>query len=75
MARAAGALAVSWNIANNAVLTEGRRADRRSGPVTAIIDLTMVRDKTGPARQLGMIEGRSKKAFVDWFGAAAQGVA
>ncbi|NNG37657.1 ISL3 family transposase [Nakamurella aerolata] len=34
--------------------------------VTVIIDLTPVRDKTGPARLLDMVQGRSKKAFTDW---------
>jgi len=28
-----------------------------------IIDLTPVRDRTGPARSLDMVEGRSKQAF------------
>lgn len=40
-----------------------RRGDKY---VTVIIDLTPVRDKTGPARLLDMVEGRSKKAFADW---------
>ncbi len=31
-----------------------------------IIDLTPVRDQTGPARLLDMVEGRSKRAFQDW---------
>ncbi|MGD9620576.1 MAG: ISL3 family transposase [Mycolicibacterium sp.] len=90
VARVAEGLAVSWNTANNAVLTEGHRlliADparfdgvavigvdehvwrhtrRGDKYVTVIIDLTPVRDKTGPARLLDMIEGRSKKAFQDW---------
>lgn len=30
---------------------------------TVIIDLTPVRDGTGPARLLDMVEGRSKQAF------------
>jgi transposase len=34
--------------------------------VTVIIDLTPVRDKTGPARLLDMIEGRSKNVFAQW---------
>ncbi len=34
--------------------------------VTVIIDLTPIRDKTGPARLLDMVEGRSKKAFTSW---------
>jgi transposase len=90
VARVAEALAVSWNTANNAVLSEGRRvliADparfdgvavlgvdehvwrhtrRGDKYVTVVIDLTPVRDKTGPARLLDMVEGRSKKAFQDW---------
>jgi transposase len=34
--------------------------------VTVIIDLTPVRDGTGPARLLDMVEGRSKKVFATW---------
>jgi transposase len=34
--------------------------------VTVIIDLTPVRDQTGPSRLLAMLDGRSKKAFKDW---------
>lgn len=40
-----------------------RRGDKF---VTVIIDLTPVRDGTGPARLLDMVEGRSKKAFKTW---------
>ncbi len=40
-----------------------RRGDKY---VTVIIDLTPIRDKTGPARLLDMVEGRSKKAFQQW---------
>jgi transposase len=40
-----------------------RRGDKY---VTVIIDLTPIRDQTGPARLLDMIEGRSKKAFQQW---------
>jgi transposase len=36
--------------------------------VTVIIDLTGVRDRTGPARLLDMVEGRSKQVFATWFG-------
>lgn len=36
--------------------------------VTVIIDLTPNRDKTGPARLLDMVEGRSKAAFKQWLG-------
>ena len=34
--------------------------------VTVIIDLTPIRDGTGPARLLDMVEGRSKQAFKNW---------
>ena len=34
--------------------------------MTVIIDLTRVRDGTGPARLLDMVEGRSKHAFTRW---------
>jgi len=34
--------------------------------VTVIIDLTPARDKTGPARLLDMVEGRSKATFTSW---------
>jgi transposase len=37
--------------------------------VTVIIDLTPVRDRTGPARLLDMVEGRSKQAFKTWLAA------
>lgn len=40
-----------------------RRGDKH---VTVIIDLTAVRDGTGPARLLDMVEGRSKQAFQQW---------
>ena len=40
--------------------------------VTVVIDLTPVRDKTGPARLLDMVEGRSKKAFKGWLAARPQ---
>lgn len=40
-----------------------RRGDKY---VTVIIDLTGIRDGTGPARLLDMVEGRSKKAFKAW---------
>jgi transposase len=40
-----------------------RRGDKY---VTVIIDLTGVRDGTGPARLLDMVEGRSKQAFTSW---------
>ena len=40
-----------------------RRGDKY---VTVIIDLTPIRDKTGPARLLDMVQGRSKQAFKAW---------
>jgi len=40
-----------------------RRGDKY---VTVIIDLTAIRDGTGPARLLDMVEGRSKKVFKTW---------
>lgn len=43
-----------------------RRGDRY---VTVIIDLTPIRDGTGSARLLDMVEGRSKQAFKHWLAA------
>ena len=40
-----------------------RRGDKY---VTVIIDLTPVRDGTGPARLLDIVEGRSKQVFKQW---------
>jgi transposase len=40
-----------------------RRGDKY---VTVIIDLTGIRQGTGPARLLDMVEGRSKQAFKQW---------
>ena len=40
-----------------------RRGDKY---VTVIIDLTPVREGTGPARLLDMVEGRSKQVFKQW---------
>ena len=37
--------------------------------VTVIIDLTPIRDKTGPARLLDMVSGRSKAVFKTWLDA------
>jgi transposase len=60
---------------------EHRWAPRRIGPdgfVTLIIDLTPVADKTGPARLLDMVSGRSATALASWLAAQpaafAQGV-
>lgn len=43
-----------------------RHTARGDKYVTVIIDLTPVRDGTGPARLLDMVEGRSKAAFKAW---------
>ena len=43
-----------------------RRGDKY---VTVIIDLTPARNKTGPARLLDMVEGRSKAVFKQWLAA------
>jgi transposase len=40
-----------------------RRGDKY---VTVIVDLTPIRDGTGPARLLDMVEGRSTQAFKTW---------
>jgi transposase len=40
-----------------------RRGDKY---VTVVIDLTPIRDGSGPARLLDMVEGRSKAAFKTW---------
>ena len=49
-----------------------RRGDKY---VTVIIDLTPVRDGTGPARLLDMVEGRSKQAFKTWLADRDRGLA
>ena len=46
-----------------------RRGDKF---VTVIIDLTPVRDGTGPARLLDMVEGRSKQVFKTWLANQSQ---
>jgi transposase len=46
-----------------------RRGDKY---VTVIIDLTPIRNKTGPSRLLDMVEGRSKQAFKTWLAARSQ---
>ena len=43
-----------------------RHTKRGDKYVTVIIDLTPVRDGTGPARLLDMVEGHSKQAFKTW---------
>ncbi len=49
-----------------------RRTRRGDKYVTVIIDLTPIRDGTGPARLLDMVEGRSKQAFKTWLAARPQ---
>ena len=46
-----------------------RRGDKY---VTVIIDLTSIRDGTGPSRLLDMVEGRSNQAFKQWLAARDQ---
>ena len=46
-----------------------RHTSRGDKYVTVIIDLTPVRDRTGPARLLDMVEGRSKQALKTWLAA------
>lgn len=46
-----------------------RRGDKY---VTVIIDLTPIRDKSGPSRLLDMVEGRSKQVFSTWLQARPQ---
>jgi hypothetical protein len=45
-----------------------RHTGRGDTYVTVIIDLTPIRDGTGPARLLDMVEGRSKQVFKTWLG-------
>ena len=48
-----------------------RRGDKF---VTVIIDLTPVREGSGPARLLDMVQGRSKAVFKTWLDAQTQGL-
>ena len=48
-----------------------RRGDRF---VTVVIDLTPVRDRTGPSRLLAMVEGRSQQAFQAWLAGRPRGL-
>jgi transposase len=41
--------------------------------VTVVIDLTPIREKTGPARLLDMVDGRSKAVFKQWLAARPKG--
>ena len=49
-----------------------RHTRRGEKYVTVIIDLTPIRDRTGPSRLLDMVEGRSKQAFKTWLAARPQ---
>ncbi|MFC5999907.1 ISL3 family transposase, partial [Quadrisphaera sp. GCM10027208] len=49
-----------------------RHTHRGDKFVTVIIDLTPVREGTGPARLLDMVAGRSKQAFKAWLDARPQ---
>lgn len=49
-----------------------RHTHRGDTFVTVIIDLTPVREGTGPARLLDMVAGRSKQAFKAWLDARPQ---
>ena len=49
-----------------------RHTSRGDKYVTVIIDLTPIRNGTGPARLLDMVEGRSKQAFKAWLAARPQ---
>nr|WP_194720363.1 ISL3 family transposase [Cellulosimicrobium arenosum] len=49
-----------------------RHTRRGEKYVTVVIDLTPIRDGTGPARLLDMVEGRSKSAFKTWLAARPQ---
>lgn len=49
-----------------------RRTRRGDKYVAVIIGLTPIRDKTGPARLLDMIEDRFEQVFKDWLQARPQ---
>lgn len=49
-----------------------RHTHRGDKYVTVIVDLTPVRDGSGPARLLDMVEGRSSEVFKDWLAARPQ---
>ncbi|HKM16029.1 MAG TPA: ISL3 family transposase [Marinospirillum sp.] len=56
VSRVAAHLGVAWHTANNAIIQEGQR----------LLFNDPVRNKTGPARLLDVLEGRSKQAFKQW---------
>ncbi len=67
----AGADAVAVNEPRAARVDEHVWRHTRKGDkyVTVIIDLTPIRDRSGPARLLDMVEGRSKQVFKEWLAA------
>ncbi|MBN9178921.1 MAG: ISL3 family transposase [Microbacterium sp.] len=67
VSRAAAGLGVLWHTANTAILAEGKR--RLIDDPARFDDLTPARNKTGPARLLDMVEGRSKAVFKQWLAA------
>jgi hypothetical protein len=52
-----------------------RRTREGDEHVTVVVDLTPVRDGTGPARLLDVVEGRSEAAFKTWLAERPPGVA
>ena len=49
-----------------------RQTSKGDKYVTVIIDLNPIRDRSGPARLLDMVEGRSKRVFKEWLAARPQ---
>ena len=49
-----------------------RHTKRGDKYVTVIVDLTGIGDRTGPARLLDMVQGRSKQAFAAWLAVRPQ---
>ena len=54
------------SVSSGSMSTSGGTPGRGDKCVTVIIDLTPVRDGSGPARLLDMVEGRSKQVFKTW---------
>lgn len=52
-----------WSPVGEHVWRHTRRGDE---DVTVVIDLTPVRDRTGPSRLSDVVEGRSKRALKGW---------
>ncbi|ERH25938.1 hypothetical protein HMPREF1979_00032 [Actinomyces johnsonii F0542] len=47
----------------------GATPDGATGTPAVVIDMTPVRDRSGPARLLGVVPGRSKKVLKTWLAA------